>query len=48
MDTILYDARNTNRQIPTPFQTSVIMALQEAGDAHLVVLFEDMNLLDIH
>jgi histone H3/H4 len=48
MDTLVYGARNTNRQIPTRFQTRAIMALQEAGEAHLVGLFEDMNLLAIH
>jgi histone H3/H4 len=48
METIVYDARNTNRQIPKRFQTSAIMVLQEAGEAHLVGLFEDMNLLAIH
>jgi histone H3/H4 len=34
MDNIVYEARVTNRQIPTRFQTSAIMALQEAGEAH--------------
>jgi histone H3 len=48
MDMIVYDARDSNRQIPTKFQTSAIMALQEAGEAHLVGLFEDVNLLAIH
>jgi histone H3/H4 len=48
MDRILYDARQSNIQIPTIFQTSSIMALQVAGDAHLVALFEDVNLLAIH
>jgi histone H3/H4 len=48
MDEIIYEARDSNRQIPTRFQTSAIMALQEAGEAHLVGLFEDVNLLDIH
>jgi histone H3/H4 len=48
MDKIVYDARDINRQIPTRFQTSAIMALQEAGEAHLVGLFEDANLLAIH
>jgi hypothetical protein len=43
MDEIVYDARDSNRQIPTRFQTSAIMALQEAGEAHLVGLFEDAN-----
>jgi histone H3/H4 len=45
MDRIVYDARDSNRQIPTRFQTSAIMALKEAGEAHLVGLFEDVNLL---
>jgi hypothetical protein len=31
MYTIVYDARDSNRQIPTIFQKSAIMALQEAG-----------------
>jgi histone H3/H4 len=31
MDRIVYDARDSNRQIPTRFQTRAIMALQEAG-----------------
>jgi histone H3 len=48
MDTIVYDAMESNIQIPTRFQTSAIMVLQEAGEAHLVGLFEDMNLLAIH
>jgi histone H3/H4 len=48
MDMIVYDARDSNRQIPTRFQTSAIMALQEVGGAHLVGLFEDVNLLAIH
>jgi histone H3/H4 len=48
MDNILYEARDTNRKIPTIFQMSAIMALQEAGEAHLVGLFEDVNLLAIH
>jgi histone H3/H4 len=48
MDKIVYEARDTNRQIPTRFQTSAIMALQEAGEAHFVGLFEDVNLLAIH
>jgi hypothetical protein len=30
MDEIVYDARDSNRQIPTIFQTSAILALQEA------------------
>jgi histone H3 len=48
MDEIVYDARDSNRQIPTRFQTSAIMVLLEVGDAHLVGLFEDVNLLAIH
>jgi histone H3/H4 len=48
MDKIVYEAWDTNRQIPTRFQTSAIMALQEAGEAHLVGLFEDVNLLAIN
>jgi histone H3/H4 len=48
MDGIVYDARDSNRQIPTRFQTSAIMVLQEAGEAHLVGLFKDVNLLAIH
>jgi histone H3 len=44
MHTIVYDAMNSNKQISTRFQTSESMALQEAGEAYLVVLFEDMNL----
>jgi histone H3/H4 len=48
MDEIVYDARDSNRQIPTRFQTSAIMALQEAGETHLVGLFEYVNLLAIH
>jgi histone H3 len=48
MDEIVYDARDSNRQISTRFQTSAILALQEAGEAHLVGLFEDVNLLAIH
>jgi hypothetical protein len=31
MDEVVYDARDSNRQIPTRFQTSAIIALQEAG-----------------
>jgi histone H3 len=45
MDKIVYAARDSNRQIPTRLQTSAIMALQEAGEAHLIGLFEDVNLL---
>jgi histone H3/H4 len=48
MDEIVYDARDSNRQIPARFQTSAILALQEAREAHLVGLFEDVNLLAIH
>jgi histone H3 len=48
MDEIVYEARDSNRQISTIFQTSAIIALQEAGEAHLVGLFEDVNLLAIH
>jgi histone H3 len=48
MERIVYDARESNIQITTRFQTSDIMVLQEAGEAHLVGLFEDVNLLDIH
>jgi histone H3 len=48
MERIVYDTRKSKRQIPTRFQTSAIMALQEAGEAHLVGLFEDVNLLAIH
>jgi histone H3/H4 len=48
MDEIVYEARDSNRQIPTIFQTSSITALQEAGEAHLVGLFEDVNFLAIH
>jgi histone H3 len=48
MDQIVYDARKSNRKIPTRFQTSAIMTLQEARQAHLVGLFEDMNLFAIH
>jgi histone H3/H4 len=48
MDEIVYEARDSNRQIPTRFQTSAIMELQEAGEDHLVGLFEDVNLLAIH
>jgi histone H3 len=48
MDRIVYDARDRNRKIPTRFQLSAIMALQEAGEAHLVGLFEDFNLFAIH
>jgi histone H3 len=48
MDGIVYDTRDSNRQIPARFQTSEIMALQEAGEAHLVGIFEDVNLLAIH
>jgi histone H3 len=48
MNEIAYEARDSNRQIPTRFQTSAIMALQEAGDAHLVGIFENVNLLAIH
>jgi histone H3 len=48
MDRIVYDARKSNRQIPTIFQTSAIMALQEAGEAHLVGLFEDVIFFAIH
>jgi histone H3 len=48
MDEIVYEARDSNRKIRTRFQTSAIMALQEAGEAHLVGLFEDVNLLAIH
>jgi histone H3 len=44
MDTIVYDARSTNIQINIMLQTSAIMVLQEAAEAHLVGLFEDMNL----
>jgi histone H3/H4 len=48
MDRIVYDARQSNRQIPARFQTSAIIALQESGEAHLVGMFEDVNLLAIH
>jgi histone H3 len=48
MDKILYEARDINRKIPTIFQMSAIMTLQEAGEAHLVGLFEDVNWLAIH
>jgi histone H3 len=48
MDKTVCEARDTNRQIPTRFQKIAIMALQEAGEAHLVGLFEDVNLLAIH
>jgi histone H3/H4 len=48
MDEIVYEAGDSNRQIPTRFQTSAIMALQEAVEAHMVGLFEDVNLLAIH
>jgi histone H3/H4 len=48
MDGIVYDARDSDIYIPTRFQTNVIMALQEAGKAHLVGLFEYVNLLAIH
>jgi histone H3 len=48
MDRIVYDARDSNRQIPTRFQTSAIMVMQEAGEAHLLGLFEGVNLLAIH
>jgi histone H3/H4 len=48
MDKIVYEARESNRQIPTRFQTSAIMALQEAGEAPLVGLFEDVIFLAIH
>jgi histone H3 len=51
MDRIVYDARDGNRQIPKRFQTSAIMELQEteeAEEAHLIGLFEDVNLLAIH
>jgi histone H3/H4 len=47
-DRIVYDARDSNRQIPTRFQTSAITTLQGAGEAHLVGLFEIVNLLAIH
>jgi histone H3/H4 len=47
MDRIVYDARGSNRQIYTRFQTSAIMVLQEVGEAHLAGLFEDVNLLAI-
>ena len=30
------------------FQSSAIMALQEAGEAYLLGLFEDLNLCAIH
>jgi histone H3/H4 len=45
MDKIIYEARDSNRQIPTRLQTSAIMALQEAGEAHLVGLLEDVIFL---
>jgi histone H3 len=48
MDRIVYDARDSNRQIPTRFQISVIMALQEEGEAHLVGLFEDVIFFAIY
>jgi histone H3/H4 len=48
MDKIVYDGRDSKIQIPARFQTSAIMVLQEAGDAHLVGLFEDVNLLATH
>jgi histone H3/H4 len=48
MDDIVYEARDSSRQIPTRFQTSAIMALQEAGEAHLVGIFKDVNLFAIH
>jgi histone H3 len=48
MDEIVYDVRDSNIRIPTRFQPSAIIALQEAGEAHLVGLFEDVKLLAIH
>jgi histone H3/H4 len=48
MDWIVNYARKSNRQIPTRFHKSAIMALQEAGEAHLVGLFEDMIFLAIN
>jgi histone H3/H4 len=36
------------QHVPTQFQTSAILDLQEASEAHLVGLFEDVNLLAIH
>jgi histone H3/H4 len=47
-DKLVYDGRNNKREIPARFQTSAIMALQYVGEAHLVGLFEDMNLVDIY
>jgi histone H3 len=35
-------------QLPTQFQSSAIMVLQEAQKARLVGLFEDVNLCAIH
>ncbi len=35
-------------QIHLRFQTSAIMALQEASEAYLVSLFEDTNMAAIH
>jgi histone H3/H4 len=48
MNDVINDAKNSKRGMPTQFQTSAIMTLQEAYEAHLVGLFEDMNLLAIH
>jgi histone H3 len=48
MEDIINDAKYSRREIPTRFQTSSIIALQEASYVHLVGLFEDMNLLAIH
>jgi histone H3/H4 len=48
MEENIGDVKINKREVPTRFQTSVIMELQEAFDAHLGVLFEDMNLLAIH
>jgi histone H3/H4 len=36
------------RDVPPQFQSSAIMALQDATETHLVVLFEYVKLLAIH
>jgi histone H3 len=48
MDTIVYEGRNSEREIPARFLISAIMAPQEACEAHLVGLFEDIIFLAIH
>lgn len=43
-----YDAYHCDAQTDLRFQSSAVMALQEASEAYLVSLFEDTNLAAIH